>query len=130
MLQLGVWRPKAEAAMIARLGIDVYIVKVMTPLLQFYLNLFQFTFWEFLVIKIKLDAGSHKPRIKGLKQRTERQHSWWLVWDSHPIRELRDWQLRPPCIMSLTFWSAILLHYAMNVSENLDPHIDLSLKLF
>ena len=66
MLQLGVWRPKAEAAMIARLGIDVYIVKVMTPLLQFYLNLFQFTFWEFLVIKIKLDAGSHKPRIKGL----------------------------------------------------------------
>ena len=30
----------------------------------------------------------------------------------------------------VTFWSAILLHYDMNVSENLDPQIDLSLKLF
>ena len=33
-----------EAAMIARLGIDVYIVKVMTPLLQFYLIFFNLCF--------------------------------------------------------------------------------------
>lgn len=39
-------------------------------------------------LKIKLDAGSHKLLIKGFKWGTERQHSWWLVWDSHQVREL------------------------------------------
>ena len=86
-------------------------------------------FWELVVIKIRLDAGSHKPRIKGLKRRTERQHSWWLVGDSHPICELRLAAKTTLCNV-VTFWSAILLHYDMNVSENLDPQIDLSLKLF
>jgi hypothetical protein len=50
--------------MIARLGIDVYIVKVAT---FSYILVFQFIFWDLVVLKYKLDAGSHKPLAEGLK---------------------------------------------------------------
>ena len=62
----------AEAAMIAKLGIDVYIVKV----LFFLLHLICLSFYP----RAPNDesccciSGSNKPLIKGLKWRSEKQH--------------------------------------------------------
>lgn len=33
-------------------------------------------------------SGSNKPLIKGLKWRSEKQHPWWLAWDSCSIFEI------------------------------------------
>ena len=78
------------------------------PFFLKYCFVFWIYIWELVVIKIKLDAGSHKPLIKGLKWGTERQHSWWLAWDSHPIRELRLPTSTTLSNVVVTIWSAIL----------------------
>ena len=63
----------SEAAMIAKLGIDVYIVKVMSlPIIS---SVLSYTL-ELLVLKpLAAFSGSNKPLIKGLKWGSEKQHS-------------------------------------------------------
>lgn len=90
----------AEAAMIARLGIDVYIVKVMTPLLQIYLDLFQLMFWELVVIKLNWMQAATSHALRALSG--ELRGNIPDDWSGTVIRFVSwDWKLRPPCIMLL-----------------------------
>lgn len=61
----------SEAAMIAKLGIDVYIVKVIFMLCFICLSYFL----ELLMLKLVAEfAGSNKPLIEGIKWRSEKWH--------------------------------------------------------
>lgn len=76
----------SEAASIAKLGIDVYIVKVRLPTI-FCHNLRHFK--NMCALKIfSLDAGSIRTFSKSLKRRIERQHSRRLARNCHPVHEI------------------------------------------
>lgn len=72
-----------EAAMIAKLGIDVYIVKVTS----FRSNLFiPFHNLDLQVVELfSFGTGRNKPFAESLEWRIERQLSWWLAWDGNSV---------------------------------------------
>lgn len=76
----------SEAAMIAKLGIDVYIVKVTSLILY---SLSSSYFHRTSNVKIfSCLSGSNKPLIQGLKWRFDMQHSRRLARDGGSISEI------------------------------------------
>lgn len=75
----------SEAAMIAKLGIDVYIVKVINQSLFLY---FFFSNPFIFLIIIIINLGSDRALSKGSKRKTPRKHTRGLGWDTHPPRQI------------------------------------------